>query len=116
MGMHGPQVFLVRAFPLWRDAYMSMQVSIRNGASQESFLACFQKVVQTSGILGEVKNSRYFVSRGKKDRVKAQITLGEDVAGRIIEQANYMIYVSAIKIDNSKKLIKRRNNNKNIYW
>ena len=49
-----------------------MRVSIRVGESQESLLRRFQKVVQTSGVLHEVKNHRYFISRGEKERIKAQ--------------------------------------------
>ena len=49
-----------------------MQVSIRVGESQESLLRRFQKVVQTSGVLREVKKHRYFMSRGEKERIKEQ--------------------------------------------
>ncbi|MFC2004897.1 30S ribosomal protein S21 [Chloroflexota bacterium] len=51
---------------------MTLQVSIRVGESQESLLRRFQKVVQTSGVLREVKTHRYFISRGEKARLKAQ--------------------------------------------
>jgi ribosomal protein S21 len=49
-----------------------MRVSIREGESQDSLLRRFQKMVQNSGILKEVKESRYFVSRGELARIKAQ--------------------------------------------
>jgi len=51
---------------------MSMQVQIREGESQDSLLRRFQKVVQTSGILREVKAQRHFISKGEKARLKAQ--------------------------------------------
>ena len=51
---------------------MSMQVSIREGESQDSLLRRFQKMVQTSGVLREVKATRHFVSRGELARLKAQ--------------------------------------------
>jgi ribosomal protein S21 len=51
---------------------MSMQVSIRDGESQESLLRRFQRMVQTSGILREAKVYRHFVSRGEKERLKIQ--------------------------------------------
>ena len=51
---------------------MSMQVSIRAGESQDSLLRRFQKMVQTSGILREVKTHRHFMSKGEKARLKAQ--------------------------------------------
>jgi ribosomal protein S21 len=51
---------------------MSMQVSIREGESQESLLRRFQRMVQTSGVLREAKVYRHFISRGEKERMKAQ--------------------------------------------
>jgi len=49
---------------------MALEVSIRQGESQDSLLRRFQKVVQTSGILREVKAHRYFLSRRQAARVK----------------------------------------------
>jgi len=49
-----------------------MQVSIRQGESQDSLLRRFQKMVQTSGVMREVKTHRHFISRGEKARLKAQ--------------------------------------------
>ena len=49
-----------------------MQVSIREGESQESLLRRFQKVVQMSGVLRDAKVGRYFVSEGEKRRIRAQ--------------------------------------------
>ena len=51
---------------------MSLQVSIREGESQESLLRRFQRMVQTSGILREAKSHRYFLSKGEAARLKAQ--------------------------------------------
>ncbi|MFC2044607.1 30S ribosomal protein S21 [Chloroflexota bacterium] len=49
-----------------------MRVSIREGESQDSLLRRFQRMVQTSGVLREVKNHRHFLSRGERARLKAQ--------------------------------------------
>jgi len=51
---------------------MSIQVSVRAGESQDALLRRFQKMVQTSGILREVKTHRHFMSKGEKARLKAQ--------------------------------------------
>ena len=51
---------------------MSLEVSIHEGESQESLLRRFQKMVQISGVLREVKTHRHFLSRGEKARLKAQ--------------------------------------------
>ncbi len=51
---------------------MSLEVSIREGESQDSLLRRFQRVVQTSGILREVKAHRYFLSKGEASRLKAK--------------------------------------------
>jgi len=51
---------------------MSLQVSIRQGESQESLLRRFQRMVQTSGILREAKAHRHFLSKGEAARLKAQ--------------------------------------------
>lgn len=51
---------------------MSLQVSIRNGETQDSLLRRFQKMVQTSGILRDLKAHRHFISKGEKARIKAQ--------------------------------------------
>jgi ribosomal protein S21 len=49
-----------------------MQVSIREGESQDSLLRRFQRMVQTSGVLREFKESRHFISKGEMARLKAQ--------------------------------------------
>jgi len=49
-----------------------LEVTIHEGESQESLLRRFQKVVQMSGILREVKANRYFVPKGEAARIKAK--------------------------------------------
>ncbi len=51
---------------------MSLQVSIREGESQDSLLRRFQRMVQTSGVLREVKAHRHFISKGERARLKAK--------------------------------------------
>lgn len=51
---------------------MSLEVTIRDGESQDSLLRRFQRRVQTSGILREVKAHRYFLSKGETARLKAK--------------------------------------------
>ena len=51
---------------------MSLEVRIREGESQESLLRRFQRMVQMSGIMREVKAHRYFVSKGQASRLKAR--------------------------------------------
>ena len=51
---------------------MSLEVSLRAGETQESLLMRFQKAVQHSGILREVKTHSYYISRGEAMRIKAK--------------------------------------------
>ena len=51
---------------------MSLEVSIREGESQDSLLRRFQRTVQMSGILREAKAHRHFLSKGETARLKAQ--------------------------------------------
>ena len=51
---------------------MSLEVSIREGESQDSLLRRFQRMVQTSGILREAKAHRHFLSKGEAARLKSQ--------------------------------------------
>ena len=53
---------------------MSVQISIREGESQESLLRRFQTMVQTSGVLREMKAHRHFLSKGETARVKAKLS------------------------------------------
>jgi len=43
---------------------MSLEVSRREGESQDSLLRCFQRMVQVSRIMREVKAHCYFLSKG----------------------------------------------------
>ena len=49
---------------------MSLQVSIREGETQDSLLRRFQRMVQTSGILHDAKVHRHFLSKGETARLK----------------------------------------------
>jgi len=51
---------------------MSLQVSIREGETQDSLLRRFQRMVQMNGILREAKAHRHFLSKGEMARQKAQ--------------------------------------------
>ena len=51
---------------------MSLEVSIREGETQDSLLRRFQKMVQMDGILREAKAHRYFLSSRETARLKAK--------------------------------------------
>ena len=51
---------------------MSLEVSIREGESQDSLLRRFGRVVQMSGILREAKSHQRFMSKRDAARVKAK--------------------------------------------
>mgnify|MGYP001231014753 CR=1 FL=1 len=51
---------------------MALEVSIREGETQEALLKRFQRVVQMDGILREVKSHRYFLSKRETARLKAK--------------------------------------------
>ena len=51
---------------------LSLEVTIHEGESQESLLRRFQKMVQMSGILREVKANRYFIPKSEAARSKAK--------------------------------------------
>lgn len=51
---------------------LSLEVALREGESQDSLLGRFQRMVQMSGVLRELKNSRYYVSRNEAARIKAK--------------------------------------------
>jgi ribosomal protein S21 len=51
---------------------MSLEVTLRDGESQDSLLRRFQRMVQMSGILREAKARRYFLSKGEESRLKAK--------------------------------------------
>jgi ribosomal protein S21 len=49
-----------------------MYVSLRDGETQEALLRRFQRSVQNSGLLREVKAKRFFISPGEKARIAAR--------------------------------------------
>ena len=51
---------------------MSLEVSIRDGESQDSLLRRFQRMVQMSGVLREAKSHRHFISKRDAARIKAK--------------------------------------------
>ena len=51
---------------------MSLEVYLRDGETQEGLLQRFQRTIQMSGILREVKAKRFFVSKGDAARIKTK--------------------------------------------
>jgi ribosomal protein S21 len=51
---------------------MALEVYLRDGETQEALLKRFQRTIEMSGVLREVKNRRYFISRGDAARMKAK--------------------------------------------
>jgi len=51
---------------------MPLDVSIREGESQDSLLKRFQRMVQMDGVLREAKTHRYFLSKREAARLKAK--------------------------------------------
>ena len=51
---------------------MSLEVSVREGETQDSLLRRFQKMVQMDGVLREAKAHRYFLSKREAARLKAK--------------------------------------------
>jgi len=51
---------------------MSLEVYLREGETQDSLLKRFQRTIQMSGILREVKANSHFVSKGDAARIKAK--------------------------------------------
>ena len=51
---------------------MSLQVSIREGETQDSLLRRFQRMVQMDGVLREAKANRHFLSKREAARIKAK--------------------------------------------
>ncbi|MFC2007754.1 30S ribosomal protein S21 [Chloroflexota bacterium] len=50
----------------------SLEASVHEGESQESLLRRFQRMVQMSGSLREVKANRHFISKSETARIKAK--------------------------------------------
>ncbi len=55
---------------LW--CVMPLEVSIREGETQDSLLRRFQRMVQMNGILREAKSHRHFLSKRDAARLKAK--------------------------------------------
>jgi len=55
-----------------REGVLSLEVTIREGESQDSLLRRFQINVQMSGILREAKTRRRFISRRDAAIIKAK--------------------------------------------
>jgi len=51
---------------------MSLQVSIREGETQDSLLRRFQRMLQMAGVLREAKAHRRFISKRDAARLKAK--------------------------------------------
>jgi ribosomal protein S21 len=51
---------------------VSLEVSLREGESQESLLHRFQKMVQMSGVLREVKANRHYVPKSEAARIRVK--------------------------------------------
>jgi len=51
---------------------MSLEVTLRDGETQDSLLKRFQRMVQMDGILREAKAHRYFISKREAARLKAK--------------------------------------------
>ncbi len=49
-----------------------LEVSIREGETQDSLLRRFQRMVQMEGVLREAKSHRYFISKRDAARLKAK--------------------------------------------
>ena len=49
-----------------------MYVTLKDGETQEALLRRFQRSVQNSGLLREVKAKRFFISNGEKARIAAR--------------------------------------------
>ena len=51
---------------------MALEVSLREGETQDSLLRRFQRMVQMGGVLREAKAHRFFVSKRDAARLKAK--------------------------------------------
>ncbi|MFC1908389.1 30S ribosomal protein S21 [Chloroflexota bacterium] len=51
---------------------MSLEISIHEGESQESLLRRFQKMVQMSEVLHEVKANHHLILKSEAARIKAK--------------------------------------------
>jgi ribosomal protein S21 len=62
---------------------VSLEISLREGESQESSLHHFQRMVQMSGALREVKANRHYVPKSEAARIKAKKSPSEAATGLI---------------------------------
>ena len=62
---------------------MPLEVTVREGESQDALLRRFQRVVQMGGILREAKAHRYFLSKRDAARVKAKKNAKRRRSGRL---------------------------------
>jgi len=51
---------------------MALEVSVREGETQDSLLRRFQRMVQMDGVLREMKAHRYFLCKREAARLKAK--------------------------------------------
>jgi ribosomal protein S21 len=51
---------------------LSLEVSLHEGESQESLLRRFQKKVQMSGLLREIKANRHYVPKSEAVRIRVK--------------------------------------------
>jgi ribosomal protein S21 len=51
---------------------LSLKVSLREGESQESLLHRFQKMVQMSGLLRDIKANRHYVPKSEATRIRVK--------------------------------------------
>jgi ribosomal protein S21 len=51
---------------------VALEVSIRDGESQDSLLRRFQRMVQMDGVLRDAKTHRHFLSKREAARIKAK--------------------------------------------
>ncbi len=63
---------------------MALEVSIREGESQDSLLKRFQRMVQMDGVLREAKTHRYFLSKREAARIKAKKERQDKETGPVV--------------------------------
>jgi ribosomal protein S21 len=51
---------------------VSLEVSLREGESQESLLHRFQRMVQMSGVLREIKANRHYIPKSEAARIRVK--------------------------------------------
>lgn len=56
------------------EVFVLAKVVLRNGESQDKLLKRFRKKVIRSGVLGEVRKRRWFVSRNEQRRLEKKKT------------------------------------------